>query len=274
MENLRFTKNQLLKSVKQLFQVTERLIKDQTEIGGLTTIDYEQPTWRSTTPPCDRAIEITNAKNLLLSDSVLCLGSIRSISDQPIEAWKNQKLNSIWKLAFSKIWIESMESRWSSSGKSFQGSLHWVFSRRFNNWLNCRVNLSSSKVGSSSCQCTTTLYGENEETQKNAVWILLQLRMVLADSCWDVGHFWGRGSEKKWYGTHSDKPDGSWDRMAEEMMLNFAESGHPIFRATGAKEKWRIKKQRQGKEVSFHYNGSEETIELILRIDSPHVYFL
>ena len=23
--------------------------------------------------------------------------------------------------------------------------------------------------------------------------------------------FWGRGSGKKWYGTYSDKPDGSWD---------------------------------------------------------------
>ena len=30
MENLRFTKKKLLKSVKQLFQVTERLFKDQT----------------------------------------------------------------------------------------------------------------------------------------------------------------------------------------------------------------------------------------------------
>ena len=28
------------------------------------------------------------------------------------------------------------------------------------------VNLSSSKEGSSSCQCTTTLKGENKETQK------------------------------------------------------------------------------------------------------------
>ena len=62
MEILRFTKNQLLKSVKQLFQVPERLIKDQTEISGLTTIDYEQPTWRSTVLLCDKAIEITNAK--------------------------------------------------------------------------------------------------------------------------------------------------------------------------------------------------------------------
>ena len=42
MENLRFTKIQLLKSVKQLFQVIEKLIKDQTEINGLTTIDYQR----------------------------------------------------------------------------------------------------------------------------------------------------------------------------------------------------------------------------------------
>ena len=99
MENLRFTKNQLLKSVKQLFQVTERLNRDQTGISCLTTIDYEQLSWRSTTLPCDKAIEVTNAKTYVFSDSVLCLGGI---SDQPVEAWKT-KLNGIWKLAISKI---------------------------------------------------------------------------------------------------------------------------------------------------------------------------
>ena len=49
------------------------------------------------------------------------------------------------------------------------------------------------------------------------------------------------GCEKKWYGTHTQKPDGEWDRTAESMMLNFAESGHPVFRFG----KKRIKKQRQ-----------------------------
>ena len=44
------------------------------------------------------------------------------------------------------------------------------------------------------------------------------------------------GSEKKWYGTYTDKPDGSWDRTAENMMWNFSESGHPIFRAFSAFE--------------------------------------
>ena len=48
MENLRFTKNQLLKSVKELFQVTEKLIEDQEEINILTTNDYKELTWRST----------------------------------------------------------------------------------------------------------------------------------------------------------------------------------------------------------------------------------
>ena len=56
-ENLRFTKNQLLKSVKQLFRVTERLVKDRTKISGLTTIDCEQPSWISTTLLCDKAVE-------------------------------------------------------------------------------------------------------------------------------------------------------------------------------------------------------------------------
>ena len=70
LENLRFTKNQLLKSVKQLVQVTERLIKDQTEISGLTTLDYEQLTWRSTTLFCDKVVEIMNAISYVFSDSV------------------------------------------------------------------------------------------------------------------------------------------------------------------------------------------------------------
>ena len=31
----------------------------------------------------------------------------------------------------------------------------------------------------------------------------------------------------------SKKRDGEWDKTAEGVMLNFAESGHPVFRAKG-----------------------------------------
>ena len=44
--------------------------------------------------------------------------------------------------------------------------------------------------------------------------------------------FIGPGSEKKWYSISEDSPQGEWDKMAERMTLDFAESGHPIFRAT------------------------------------------
>ena len=44
--------------------------------------------------------------------------------------------------------------------------------------------------------------------------------------------FIGLGSEKKWYCTEEDSPQGIWDLIAEKMLLEFAENGCPIFRAT------------------------------------------
>ena len=43
--------------------------------------------------------------------------------------------------------------------------------------------------------------------------------------------FIGPGSEKKWYSSENS-PQGAWDDIAEQMLLEFAESGHPTFRAT------------------------------------------
>ena len=51
---------------------------------------------------------------------------------------------------------------------------------------------------------------------------------------------------------------------AECMMLNFAESGHAVFRAASALEKGELKSKVKGKK-STHFNGSDETIALILR---------
>ena len=43
----------------------------------------------------------------------------------------------------------------------------------------------------------------------------------------------------------------------------FAESGHPIFRATSALERGELKSKRTGVK-SIHFNGSDDTIEMIL----------
>ena len=75
----------------------------------------------------------------------------------------------------------------------------------------------------------------------------------------------GPGSEKKRYGTYSDKPDDNWDRAAEIMMLQLqTESGHPKIRASNFFERGELRSKEHGKK-SIHFNGSEENIELLLR---------
>ena len=77
------------------------------------------------------------------------------------------KLNGIRRTITSKNWIASRACRRDSSGKYSQESQRWASSRRFNIWWETyTVNLSTSTTGSSSCQCTTTLFGEKKETQK------------------------------------------------------------------------------------------------------------
>ena len=82
-ENMRSTKNHPKTFWRQLFQVTQRLITDQTEIIGLATIDWQQPVWRETTLLTDRAVQFATAKSYVFSDSVQRLSGI---STEPVKA--------------------------------------------------------------------------------------------------------------------------------------------------------------------------------------------
>ena len=84
-ENLRSTENQTKKSLRQLFQVTQKLITDRTEITRITTIDWRQLMWRGTILLTDKAVQFATAKTYVFSDSVPCLGGI---STEPVKRWK------------------------------------------------------------------------------------------------------------------------------------------------------------------------------------------
>ena len=88
---------------------------------------------------------------------------------------------------------------------------------------------------------------------------------VLARKC-GVGQwsFIGPGSEKKWYSAENS-PQGAWDNIAEEMLLEFAESGHPTFRATTPLSRGILKSKGHGK-LSIHFAADEFTIDTIFRI--------
>ena len=71
--------------------------------------------------------------------------------------------------------------------------------------------------------------------------------------------FLGPGSEKKRYSISEDTPQGEWDKMAEKMMVTFAESGHPVFRATSPLSRGQLKSKGGGK-LSIHYCADQDTI--------------
>ena len=75
------------------------------------------------------------------------------------------------------------------------------------------------------------------------------------------GHwsFIGPGSEKKWYSVNEHSPQGEWDNMAERMMLEFAESGHPIFRAASPLSRDQLKSKGRGK-LSIHFTADQDTV--------------
>ena len=81
----------------------------------------------------------------------------------------------------------------------------------------------------------------------------------------DNGHFVGPGSEKKWYSGEENSSQGSWDHVAEEMLLLFAESGHPIFRSTTPLSRGQLKSKGKGK-VSIHFSADTDTVDTIYRI--------
>ena len=66
--------------------------------------------------------------------------------------------------------------------------------------------------------------------------------------------FFGPGSEKKWYCISEDSPQKEWDNMAERMLLEFAVSGCPIFRATSTLSRGRLKSKGHGNSL-IHYGA-------------------
>ena len=197
--------------------MTEKLVEDQKEINNLTTIDHKELTWRSTSLLCDKAFEITNVKTYVFAESVLCLGSMR---DELVEAWKNKikwYLENRYLKDLNRIDGEPMEFEWKIfPGFTTLGILKEI--QKFMTELRCEPEQFKDRIIFMS-MCNDIVWGEPGNTEKcenNSVTVANNARRFPRGR-WS---FLGPGSEKKWYGTHSDKADGDWDKTAEQMMLN------------------------------------------------------
>ena len=102
--------------------------------------------------------------------------------------------------------------------------------------------------------------GNEQECLANALLVSLYARRFVKGQ-WS---FIGPGSEKKWNSIKEDSPQGICDKIAERMLLEFAESGCPIFRATTPLSRGPLKSKKHDK-LSIHYAADQETIETIFR---------
>ena len=93
-----------------------------------------------------------------------------------------------------------------------------------------------------SCRCSTTSLVEHKTMKKN-VWQMLKSSLYMQEYLeQDSGHFSVR------YSISEDSPQREWDKMAEKMMLAFAESGHTslpchesiVQRSAQKRRRWKI----------------------------------
>ena len=260
--NLRFAKKHLWQTAEQLFRETEKLISGQTETIGISLINFQDSRWMSTSLLHSRACQYATAKAYVFSDFVLCLGKVGT---DPVESWKKQIQwcsETIYFSELTRIEGKPMEFEWKIfPGLTTVGILNMV--QFLMGQLQCEPENFTGRIifMSKFNDIVWDAKGNDELCVNNSKTIKEYAERFLR------GHwsFLGPGSEEKWYGTYTDKPNGSWDRTAEKMPLNFAETAHPVFRGTGALERGDKRSKGSGRK-SIHFNGSTKNIELLLQM--------
>ena len=87
-DNLHSIKNTEDPTMKQMFDISEKLITEQSdEIYGISTINWEDSSWKYLSLVGDeQVISLLHTKVYVFSDSVLCLGKVN----------ENPKSNIAW----------------------------------------------------------------------------------------------------------------------------------------------------------------------------------
>ena len=77
-------------TLKQMFDISAKLVAEQDEISGLETIGWEKHSWKNLSLIGDETvINLQRAKVYVFSDSALCLGRVHQNPDDT-EAWKKR----------------------------------------------------------------------------------------------------------------------------------------------------------------------------------------
>ena len=108
-------------TMKQMFDISAKLVSEQDEIYGRKTIDWEDSSWKYLSLIGDeQVISLKRTKIYVFSDSVLCLGKMNENPQSNI-AWED-KLTWFKIHKNTEIWTELMVSQWNSNRTFSQDS--------------------------------------------------------------------------------------------------------------------------------------------------------
>ena len=211
----------------------------------------------------ETVINLQSTKVYVFSDSVLCLGRVLQ-HPECNEAWKNRVAGIQSGKSYrdyDAINGESTEFEWNI----FPGFTTLQLCDEINDLLS---NLGQTPATSTGRILFMSMFNDiscdrkdnKDECLRNAESVKVFARRF------GIGQwsFIGPGSEKKWYSSENS-PQGAWDNIAEQKLLEFAESGHPIFRATTPLSRGILKSKGRGK-LSTHFAADQNTIDTIYRI--------
>ena len=251
-------------TLKQMFDVTAQLVNNQDEINGLDKIQWEKYSWtRLSLIGDETVINLQSTKVYFFSDSVLCLGKVLQHPESN-EAWKNRVAGVRSEKSYrdyDAINGESTEFEWNI----FPGFTTLQLCDKINDLLSDLGQTPETFTGRILFMSMFNDISCDRKDNKDECLANAETVKVLARR-FGIGQwsFIGPGSEKKWYSSENS-PQGVWDNIAEQMLLEFAESGHPTFRATTPLSRSTLKSKGRGK-LSIHFAADVDTIDTIYRI--------
>ena len=238
-------------TLKKMFDISEKLVSEQEEIHNVDKIHWKNHSWKQLSLIGDETvINLQRAKVYVFSDSVLCLGKIH----------QHPNANEAWKKRIE--WITTSQSYRDFDGISGEPTeFEWNIFPGFTTLQLCgKVTDLLSRLGETPETFTGRILfmsmfndiscdgkGNEEECVANS-----KVVSILAKK-FGIGQwsFIGPGSKKKWYSAENS-PQGIWDHIADKMLVEFAESGCPIFRATTPWSRSNLKSKGHGK-LSIHF---------------------
>ena len=249
-------KNSTDLTLKKMFDISAKLVGEQEEINNVDKILWGKDSWTRLSLIGDEIIiNLQGAKVYVFSDSVLCLGRVH----------QHPESNEAWKKRIG--WIITDKSYRDYDGiNGGPTEFEWNIFPGFTTLQLCvgetpetftgRI-LFMSMFNDISCDGK----GNEEECVAN-VKVVSIFAKKFGIGQWS---FICPGSEKKWYSMEENSPQGIWDHIADKMLLEFAESGCPLFRATTPLSRGDLKSKGYGK-LSIQFTADYPTIETLFRI--------